>query len=141
MSQTDEAAAAVRGSQGYRSNERDAPENSDTVGAPQASAPRDAEIDRHDVLLHAVIHTFLANARLRREIEDALRLGPSAVFDLLDEVAYEQDLDGAMAMIEGVADFPITDPVVLRQTLGDAMTLIEGVRKAFEDGLLRRRRR
>jgi hypothetical protein len=92
------------------------------------------------VLLHDVIHTFIANARFRREMEGALRLGASAVFDLLDEVAYEQDLDGAMAMIEGVVDFPITDPVVLRKVLGNALAQIEGVKKALGQGVLRRRR-
>jgi hypothetical protein len=124
MSQTDEAPAAA----------------SDALGATQASAPRDAEIDPHDVILHSVIHSFVASPRFRREIEGALRGGPRAVWALLDEIAYEQDLAGAAAMIEGVADFPITDPVVLRQTLGNAIALIEGVRRALENGLLQRRR-
>ena len=102
---------------------------------PDSDGP--PEIDGHDVLLHAVIHTFIANARLRREIEGALRLGPSAVFDLLDEIAYEQDLADATAMIEGVAD---CTPETQRAVLRDVTTLIERVRKAFGDGLLRRRR-
>jgi hypothetical protein len=148
MTQTDETPAvqAVRGSEGYRSNERDAPEHSgdqpvaqgDVVADRQLDVP--AEIDTHDVILHSVIHSFVASPRFRREIEGALRSGPRAVWALLDEVAFEQDLVDAAAMIQGVVDFPITDPSVLRQTLGGAITLIERVKKGFEDGLLQRRR-
>jgi hypothetical protein len=105
---------------------------------PGRDAP--AEIDRHNFRVKAMVGDFAINPRFRREIEGALRRGPMAVFALLDEIAYAQDLADAAAMIEGVADFPSPDHVVLRQTLSNAMTLIEGVQKSLEVGFLERRR-
>jgi hypothetical protein len=128
MTQTETpTAAAVRGSQGCRSNERDAPENTDTVGATQASAPRDApaEIDRHDPLLRAIlIQDFISHPRFRNEIDSAFRRGPTAMFELLDEIARSQDLRDVADMIEGAADCtPETQCIILC----DAIALIEGV--------------
>jgi hypothetical protein len=103
---------------------------------PGRDAP--AEIDRHNFSVQAITHDFVINPRFRREIEAAIRQGPVAVFGLLDEIAYEQDLDDAIAMIEGVADSPRPDSAVLSQLLGNALALIEGVRKAMADGSRRR---
>ena len=104
---------------------------------------RDAlsEIDWHDCRIKAMMYDFVVNPRLRREIEAAIRQGPLAVFDLLDQIAYEQDLADAAAMIEGVADNQPHHPDTTRQVLGDALALIAGVWKAVEEGSLALQRR
>jgi hypothetical protein len=84
-----------------------------------------AEINRHDVHLHAIIaYDFIAHPRFRSEIEAAFRRGPMAVFELLDEIARAQDLTDAAAMLEGAA---YCTPDTQRAVLRDVIALIEGV--------------